>query len=45
MQRFGSDKPLARLILVRRLDLDKGQVLGLEFWIPPLSLRVPLLAE
>ena len=36
------DKPLARLIVDRRLDVDKGQVLGSEILETPLSLCVLL---
>ena len=37
-----SDKPLARLIVVRRLDVDKDQVFRFGILDTPLSLCVPL---
>ena len=36
----GRDKPLARLIVVRRLSVDKGQVLLSEMLDTPFSLCV-----
>ena len=36
----GTDKPLARLIVVRRLSVDKGQVLWSGMLDTPFSLRV-----
>ena len=36
----GTDKPLARLIVVRRLSVDRGQVLWSGILDTPFSLRV-----
>ena len=41
----GMDKPLAHLIVVRRLDVDKDRVLRSGVLDTPLSLRVLLLKE